>query len=408
MATNQQGTGFTNLQSIMQANQGNRLGQAVGSGIKQTGEKVKQGLQTGQQEFQTKAQANQLGTQAQRENVENVLKDPTQANEGDVSNFAKYRSGQYTGPQNIGNIDTLKQQAGQAEQQGQAIGSEGGRQSLLQRYAAGPGQYNAGAQRLDNLLLGTTGTKDLQAARRSVSGLNTQITGAEQAAQQTAQQLGQQAKGFGEQVTGKLKSGISNIYDPAAQEAQQANTTEKMNAERFQNEQQAAQGSNKLSKDALTALGYNAGDRSYGVNLGQYMGYNPANEQATALNVMQQPQFQKYTGLQKLMGQTPSAAPQTQYQAGKTTYDAQAAQDAISQAKAAYDKDYNPASQSLGQYKAALAQAQQAAKSSNPWISGLAQETIRSQYQPNVNKYQAIVNDLNQRYGGTITGPDEQ
>ncbi len=76
MAINQQnrqlGSGFTNLQQLMAANQGNKLGEAVGSGIQKTGQQVKSGLQSGVNQFQTQAQQGQLGTQSDKENVQNV------------------------------------------------------------------------------------------------------------------------------------------------------------------------------------------------------------------------------------------------------------------------------------------------------------------------------------------------
>lgn len=332
----QQGTGFTNLQQLMAANQGNKLGQAVGGGIQQTGQQVQQGLQKGQQDFQNQAQAGQLGTQAQKENVENTLKDPSQVSDQNVADFAKYRAGQYSGPQDISNIDALKGQAQQAQQMGQAIGTEGGRQSLLQRYAAGPGQYGAGAQRLDTLLLGSGGGNDLQQARRSVSGLNSQVSGAQQAAQQQAQQYTQQAKGFGQQVSNQVSGKESGIYNPAQQQAQQANITEQQNQSAEQAAALAAQ-NNQLSQAAIKSLGLTAGQRTYGANLGQFMGYQGANEQANALNVMGQPQLQQYQGLQKLMGQTPSATPQTQYQAGQATFDKAGLQAAMAANQAQVD-----------------------------------------------------------------------
>lgn len=319
--SNRQGTGFTNLQQLMSANQGNKLGQAVGAGIQQAGQQVQQGLQAGQQQFQQDSSANQMGTQAQKENVQNVLKDPSQVSDADVANFATYRAGQYGGPTDLSNIQSLQSQAQQAQQQGKAIGSEGGRQSLLQRYAAAPGeQYGTGAQRLDTMLLGATGAKPLQAARQSVSGLTSQVGGAEQAAQQQAQQYAQQAKGFGQQVTGQVQAGQQAIYNPAQATAQQANIAEQQGISGEQAAALQATQKNQLSADALKSLGLNVGDRTYGANLGEALGWQAQNEAANPLNVMTQPQFQQYTGLQKLMGQTPSGQ-QTAYQAGKTTYD---------------------------------------------------------------------------------------
>lgn len=345
MADNQQsrqlGSGFTNLQQLMAANQGNKLGQAVGSGIQQTGQQVKSGLQSGVNQFQTEAQKGQLGTQSDKENVQNVLKDPSQVSDTDVSNFAKYRAGQYTGPQDLANIQSLKGQASQAQQQGQALGSEGGRQTLLQRYAAGPGQYSQGSQKLDTLLLGSGSAKPLQEARRAVSGLSGQVDSAQQAAQQQAQQYGQQAQGFGKQVTGQVTGGINSIYGQSQSDAEKANVAEKQR----QNEESNLMSNltqGKLSKDMLQGLGLNSGDYTYGADLSKDVAFQKAigggatGDQATALNIMGQPQFNKYSGLQRLMGQT-APTQQTQYQAGKTTYNKDDAAAAMAQGKDAYD-----------------------------------------------------------------------
>ncbi len=182
----------------------------------------------------------------------------------------------------------------------------------------------------------------MQDARRAVSGLSNVVTGAQKAAQQQAQQYATQAAGFGKQVTGQVQGGLSNIYGAAQSDAEKANVAEKR---RQQEEADITSGVNqgKLSKEALQGLGLNAGDYTYGTDLGKYMDFQKAigggetGDQATALNIMGQPQFQKYSGLQKLMGQTPTAAPQTQYQAGKTNYNQQDAAAALAQGKEAYD-----------------------------------------------------------------------
>lgn len=340
----QLGTGFTNLQNIMQANTGNKLGQAVGGGIQQTGQQASNALQSGVQDFNTQSQANALGTQAQKQDVQDTLNNvgnlnSTQQQTADT-NFAKYRAGQYGGPTNISNISNIQNQAANAQQQGQEVGSAGGRQALLQQYAAKPGSsYGSGAQNLDSLLLGATGGQQLQQARQATSGLNNQVNAAQTTAQSQAQQLQNQAQGFGKQVTGQVQGAQSAIYNPAQQQAQQANITEQQNQTAEQTAAQQAQ-QNQFSADTMAKLGLSAGQRTYGVNLGQYLGYNAANEQANAFNVMQQPQFQQYTGLQQLMGQTPQAAPQQAYQAGQATYNKDAAQQAIGAAGAPLQQQY--------------------------------------------------------------------
>lgn len=350
----QLGTGFTNLQNIMQANTGNKLGQAVGGGIQQAGQQATNSLQSGVQDFNNQSQSNALGTQAQKEDVQNTLNNAGNVTDQNVTDFAKYRSGQYTGPTNINNISAIQNQASNAQQQGQAVGTAGGRQALLQQYAANPGSsYNSGQQNLDSLLLGATGGKQLQQARQSVSGLNNEVNAAQNTAQSKAQQLTNQAQGFGQQVTQQVGGAQANIYNPAQQQAQQANIGEQQAQTAEQAAAMAAQGG-QLSADAIQQLGLSNGARTYGVNVGQFLGYNPANEQATAFNVMGQPQFQQYTGLQKLMGQTPQQAPQEAFKAGGTTYNQSGLQSAISSAQAPLNAAQTAMNQAQSDYTAAL------------------------------------------------------
>ena len=227
MPKSQQGTGYTNLSTIMGANQGNQLGQAVAGGIENTGQQASSALNSGVQNFNQQSQANQLGTQAQQQYVQNTLgnlgigangqsTNPTSVtgpSSGDVSNFQQYMAGQYMGPSNIANISDIQNKAQNAQTQGQETGSSGGRQALLQQYAASPStSYGSGAQNLDTALLGATGGTQLAQARQAVSGLNNQVNSAQAAAQQTAQQNTNQAQGFGQAVTGQVQGGVNDLY----------------------------------------------------------------------------------------------------------------------------------------------------------------------------------------------------
>lgn len=392
----QLGTGFTNLQNIMQANTGNKLGEAVGGGIQQAGQQAKNSLQSGVQDFNTQSQANALGTQAQKENVQDVLGNAGNVTDQNVSDFAKYRSGEYTGPSNINNISGIQNQAQNAQQQGQAVGTAGGRQTLLQQYAANPGSsYGSGQKNLDSLILGSTGGQQLQQARQSVSGLNNQVNSAQNTAQSQAQQLQNQAKGFGQQVTQQVQGAQSNILNPAQQQAQQANIAEQ---QRQTNEQNAVQGAQagQLSQSALDALGLQSGARTYGVNVGQYLGYNPANSQATAFNVMGQPQFQQYTGLQKLMGQTPQQAPQEAFKAGQITYDQAGLQSAISSAQQPLNVAQTNLNNAQSDYNAAL----------NGSGNNLAGIFMKQAAQDRLNKAQQAYTNLNNQLSGSVSAND--
>ena len=529
----QLGTGFTNLQNIMQANTGNKLGQAVGSGIQQTGQQASNALQSGVQDFNTQSQANALGTQAQKQNVQDVFnkmgignsssngssttpttsngiynpdgsavnrvtdqpvipgsginKQPSQtitdrngnpinltqpggttsyggatniSNSGiydpttnpygsinpdgsarqmaqdvgggqqpsqyrgisnlmqptnttpmgpttaDITAFANYRSGQYNGPTDIANISNIQNQAQNAQQQGQEVGTAGGRQALLQQYAANPGSsYGSGAQNLDSLLLGSTGGKQLQQARQSVSGLNNQVNAAQTTAQQTGQQLTNQAQGFGQQVTGQVQGAQENIYNQAESDATKANAAQNT---AFGNEQTAiqnAQANNQLSSAALQALGLQSGQRTYGTNLGQYLGYSQNGQQITdpnqlqqanAMNIMGQPQLQQYSGLNQLMGQGAVAAPQQSYQAGQATYNQSGLQGAIGAGQAQLTPLITQLNQAQADYNAAQ----------GGGGNSLAGIFMKQAAQQRLAQAQNQYNALNAQLSGTVSATD--
>jgi len=402
----QQGTGYTNLNTIMAANQGNQLGQAVAGGVENTGQQATNALNQGVQTFNQNAAQNALGTQAQQQYVQNTLgnlgigangqsTNPTSVtgpSSTDVSNFQQYMAGQYGGPTNIANIGSIQNQASNAQAQGQELGTSGGRQALLQQYAANPGSaYGQGAQALDTVLLGATGGNQLNQARQAVSGLNNQVNSAQSAAQQQAQQLQNQAAGFGQAVTGQVQGAQSNIYNPAVQAAQAANiantqgqAAEAVNAQNI--------GSGQFTQADLTGLGLTAGQNIYGSagNIAQNaIAYTPQNEQATALNQMSNPQYQQYSGLNTLMGKT-TGVQGNPYQAGQTTFNQAAAQGDIATNAAPVTAAQTAANNAYQQYAAAEA-AYNAVPTNDPYGRDIMQGAQQNAYNQYQNAQNAIV-----------------
>lgn len=211
----QKTTGFTNINDIVKANRQNRLGQTVSGGVSNVVGQNQQQLGQAKSQFQEQSQANQFGGQADKEKVEDTLKDPTKASQDVVDRFAQFRSGQYQGPKQIANKDQL--QAGQQDIQSLANASkdEYGRRGLLQRFVS-PNQYTQGQQRLDNLLLGQTGGKALNEARRSANLYGRELTDAERSAEAQAKGLTEQASQFGKFVQGRLgeeETGLTSSVD---------------------------------------------------------------------------------------------------------------------------------------------------------------------------------------------------
>jgi len=204
------GTGFTNIQSIIKANQGNRLGQAVAGGVQGQGQQVKQQAQQAGQKFEQGVAAGRLDTDANREKSQQLLSQAGSLQGGQalgedmLAQGQTFLQGDYQGPRDVENSAQLAGRAAEAEQLGKLGGSSAGRQGLLQRFVGAP-QYSFGQQKLDNLLLGASGA-DLAKARASTRGLAEQTIGGIQTARQQAQAVaGENAafgKLFGEQALG--------------------------------------------------------------------------------------------------------------------------------------------------------------------------------------------------------------
>tara|TARA_R110000868_G_scaffold66014_12_gene197050 strand:+ start:4977 stop:6365 length:1389 start_codon:yes stop_codon:yes gene_type:complete len=237
-ATAPKGTGFTNIQSIIKANQGNRLGSAVAGGVQNTANQARSNVQVAGQKFGQAVQANKFGeqdqaaatglinkalgtsTQPAAPRSELVAASPPPApqtlSEQDLTAAEKYRQGAYQGPQDVENAAQLVGQAQEAEDLGRLSGSSAGRQGLLQRFVGAP-QYSFGQQKLDNLLLGAD-QGALRQARAATRGVSDQAVSAIEAARGQAQEAAGSnqrfGKLFGEQAVGAQK-GITDTRNAA-------------------------------------------------------------------------------------------------------------------------------------------------------------------------------------------------
>lgn len=70
---NNKGTGFTNVNRILTANQGNKLGETVGSGVQGQATDVRTDVQKSQQNFDQEAQKNRLDTEEAKTARDNVI-----------------------------------------------------------------------------------------------------------------------------------------------------------------------------------------------------------------------------------------------------------------------------------------------------------------------------------------------
>lgn len=215
----QTGTGYTNLNKFLGANQGNQLGQKVAGSLQTQIGGVKSQLGEQQTAFQTEADKNKLNTEENTQKRDEVIGRFSNASSAggplsdeDVSKVTQYRGGAYTGPTGLKDTSALSQQA--TDLAGQTTNlSPSGTQELLRRTIGG-GRYTQGQQKLDSLLMDRSGLKQVG---REAQTLGSDVNRANLAAQGQAQALKGQAAQFGQETTEKLQGALTGL-DTAAQE----------------------------------------------------------------------------------------------------------------------------------------------------------------------------------------------
>jgi hypothetical protein len=221
----QKGTGFTNINRVLDANKGagERMGQKIGGQLTQQADSVRAGIQSSQNQFQQ--QKNQAG-QAAQQNVQAGQALVKQAGETDDAyaarlaqnqdNFGQIgqnlKSAEYQGPMALENAGKLQAQASSAAALGKLGRNTEGQTELLKSLVARPGEYNRGQSALDALLLGQTGQKAIQEGRRASVGLQDMAFNKAAGAEKQAQ---------------ALKSGIASSRDKALADLQGAVTGDK-------------------------------------------------------------------------------------------------------------------------------------------------------------------------------------
>lgn len=304
----QKGSGYTNIQRVLQANQGNQLGQAVGGGIEQAGQQAQNNLQNAQNQFQQQTNQNQFNTSGNKQLVQDVLANPEQYVSGQQgSQFSKLITGQYGGPQGLQNSQQLQSQAADVNQLNQAIGSQGGKYGLLQRFVGNP-QYTGGQQTLDALLLGQKGNQqDLIKARNATSGLYPQIQNSITGAQAQGQQASNQAKQFGQGVQNQFGQTVGDINS----KLQNTAFTSQQARDKQYNDAIGRLQSGTITQADADLLGLTQGQQVTGdvlQNIGQYLQENPL--KASAQNVASAQDYARLNALQQLAGNAAPASAQ--------------------------------------------------------------------------------------------------
>lgn len=301
----QQGSGYTNIQRIVQANQGNKLGQTVGQGIQQAGQQVSGQLNQAQNQFQQQTGQNQVNTAQNQQLAQNVLANPDQfidpnSAQGQQGNqFSQLLSGVYQGPKTLQNAQQLQGQASDVAQMNQALGSAGGRMGLLSRFVGNP-QYNSGQQTLDSLLLGKSQGQDLSQARLATAGLGKKVAGAEQGAEAQAGIQSGAAQAFGNQLRDQFGNKISGMDTNLQQQAKDAQTARDTQYQQTIKDLQSGQ----LNQQEASLLGINPNQEiteNMLNNIGNYVTENPL--KASAQNIASQQDYARLNALRQLGGQ---------------------------------------------------------------------------------------------------------
>lgn len=243
------GTGFTNLQRILDANKNNKLASTIGTGVTNTANQVRQNLQTDVDTFNKDAEAQKLNTIENQNRYKGLLANPTQnapgtplapprmetfgtdVNQQSIDDFSRFRAGLYSGPTDLKNAAQLKVQAEEAQALGKNIANQGNKFGLLQQYFGTP-TYTRGQQGLDSLLMG--GAPELQQARRQTVGLNKLADNKIGQSRDLAKNITAENQAFGKQVNtdlglgddGQITGGaLGSIYNPLADKVAAAKPT---------------------------------------------------------------------------------------------------------------------------------------------------------------------------------------
>lgn len=304
----QQGSGYTNIQKVLNANQGNQLSSAVGNNLQNTETSAQSNLANSQNQFNQQTQANQANTQGNQQLAQNVLADPSSytnqsnnpANAQQGSQFTNLLSGQYQGPTSLNNATNIQNQAANVAQQGQALGTSGGRIGLLQQMVGNP-QYTSGDANLDSLLLGQSSSPQLQQAKQQALTLQGQVGNAVTGAAAQGQQQQAQAQQFGKALQGQLGSDITSQTAAIQNQATQNQTANNAQYQKAISDLQ----SGNVNQQEANALGLTQGENVYnllnGNNANSFLQENP--NQANVANTATQQQYAQMQALQQLGGQ---------------------------------------------------------------------------------------------------------
>lgn len=296
------GSGFQNLDKYIQANNAKGFGQEVLGKVQGSFDTAQKTQAQVADEYKKRVEgANQLASQealkqtlggaggATEKQVggskqEFEYKGPSQQ---EIEQFQKYKNQTYTGPRGLADTTDLYNKywsgTSQAKQEAQALGTEGGRFALLDKYFGRGGKgptYSQGQKGLDNLLLQNAGV-----GLRS-QGLQNQAGALESQGKAQLESLGDIASKRAGEVEANRKL-VNDQYAAAQAQAKTdisdraKNLTENRNKEI--DDLLAGFKEGALSRDQMQKLGLSEGQDLYDLDLSNYLNQSRdavSNEQA--------------------------------------------------------------------------------------------------------------------------------
>lgn len=278
MATNQQKKpdrpgNFVGIQTYLNANkpQAQKLGENA-AGVINTGvQKANEGLQNIQGQFNTKAQA---GAFQSNPNALGALQGGAEKLDEEQRNQIRNQAqAQYQGPQDLASVQgfqDVQKQFNQANQNLQGAGTEEGRQNLVKQLGTGKAK-TAGMTGFDSMLLQSGGGREkIEQARKAAEGVfNPEaISGANEAAIAKANEL----KGQTDQARTEAQTAVE-----AQRKALEKSIQDRLLNTKQQSQKQLEdsildlQTPESISKQLAESLGLSEGQRTYGVDLQQFL-----------------------------------------------------------------------------------------------------------------------------------------
>lgn len=272
----QKGTGFTNLQSVLQANRPQKLAKTIGAGLQSGIQQSRGAVQSAKSQFGQQLGQNKLGEEgAESQKIQGILnKDPLSVSEEEEQYVGRIGQG-YKGPMQLGQVSLS--QADEAERLSK---TPVGRSAALQKYIGRPG-YSSGQRRLDELLLGRAGSEAFKQAKLGAAQVREEKSLAEKdaAEQARAEQLKNE----------RLRSGAQTSVE------QQATGLQTGLTQRQAETQQGVQNARNILSRAMAGESISASEQAKALSTLESLGVN-INEALPVFAGMEAAQISNFMG----------------------------------------------------------------------------------------------------------------